>query len=168
MASDQIDCRTWRSPDDRRRAARRWRWMLTGALAVAALALAAFLISRPAPTPPPQCGVVRSGPGPERSDTGPLDCFYQAFQQGRLTNVRTIRKTVEGDPITYDLKIVLPGKRIQVNIDSRDHFGARGRFQYLCEGVQSVPDTAYSGQTHLVLTRCYDERGFLGAGQILP
>jgi hypothetical protein len=80
--------------------------------------------------------------------------------------VRTVYTTVEGDPITFDVKITLPGKRIQVNIDSRDHFGPRGRFQYICEGMKSVPDAAQSGRTHLVLTGCYDERGFLSAGQI--
>jgi hypothetical protein len=97
-----------------------------------------------------------------------LDCFYEAFQQGRLTDVRTVRTTVEGDPITYDLKIVLPRKRIEVNIDSRDHFGARGRFQYICEGTERLPDRVRAGRTHLVLTGCYDERGFIGAGQIQP
>jgi hypothetical protein len=165
MASDQVDWLAWRSPHNRTRAARRARWVLAGALAAAVLAVGAHLLSRPAPAPPPQCGVVRSGPGPERSDTRPLDCFYDAFQQRRLTDVRTVRTTVEGDPITYDLKIVLPGKRIEVKIDSRDHFGARGRFQYICEGMERVPDAA---RAHLVLTGCYDERGFIGGGQIRP
>jgi hypothetical protein len=156
----------WRSRFDQQRP----RWILAG-VAVAVLAVGAFLLLRPAVAPTPQCGVLRSGPGssgPESPDTRPLDCFYQAFQQGRLTDVRTVRTTPEGGRITYDLRIAVPGRRILASIDSRDRFFPRGRFHYSCEGMWNVPDAGRAGRSHLTLTGCHDERGFIEGGQIVP
>jgi hypothetical protein len=75
--------------------------------------------------------------------------------------VLTVRYTVEGDPITYQAKITLPGKRIELSIDSKDRFGPHGQFRHVCEGVEREPLTTY------VLTGCWDDRGgFMSQGKI--
>ena len=100
-----------------------------------------------------------TGPGPGPGDPGPLNCFYEAFNEGRLTEARTIRYTVEGDPITYDLKIVLARKRTEVTVDSKDNFGPKGTFNYVCEGIERVQEPRESIGYRIVLTECWRATG---------
>jgi hypothetical protein len=146
---------------------RRRRIVLIGGLAVlliASAAAATYAYTRPAPEPPPTCGTTTSGPGPGTGDPRPLECFFQAFLEGRKATVRTVRYTVEGDPVTYRAKITLPGKRIELSIDSKDRFGPHGQFRYVCEGIEREPLSA--GYTY-VLTLCWDDRGgFISRGRV--
>jgi hypothetical protein len=115
----------------------------------------------------PRCGTVIEGPGPGSGDPRPLNCLYEAFIEGRLTEARTVRRTTEGDPITYDLKIVLASKRIEVNVDSKDRFGSKGKFHYVCEGIEKVADSRYPAR-RIELTGCWGEPGFISQGRIAP
>ncbi len=94
--------------------------------------------------------------------------MYEAFTEGRLTEARTIRRTIEGDPITVDLKIVLARKRIEVTVDSKDNFGPKGTFSYVCEGIERVPEPNESTGYRVVLTECWESRGFISHGRLVP
>ena len=94
-------------------------------------------IPGPADTPPldpvtglRQCGVERNVHGQGR-DAAARDCLWRSYTAGQTARFTTTATTVEGDPITYEVRVLAPD-RIEVTIDSADTFGARGRFRHTC------------------------------------
>lgn len=127
---------------------------LTLCLAAGALLLAGCA-AKPAPfrrVPPPdfkpipaevlQCGAETLGHG-DGYDAKMRDCLWLAFTEGRPAAFTTTSLTIEGDPITYSVKALAashgPGPRFSLQVDSDDHFGKPGLFNYTCNAIERLP-----------------------------
>jgi hypothetical protein len=44
----------------------------------------------------------------------------------------------------------------------------KGKFHYVCEGIEKVSDSRDAGQYRIELTGCGEESGFVAGGRIVP
>ncbi|MDP9375917.1 MAG: hypothetical protein M3Q65_26400 [Chloroflexota bacterium] len=112
-------------------------WEVTGMVGDASLTFVVLVVAevppvRQTPPPPPglrQCGSEgRVNYRGEGRDTAARECLWQAYAAGEPARFTTTRTTVEGHPITFDVRVLAPG-RIEVIIDAAD----RGKiFRHTC------------------------------------
>jgi hypothetical protein len=79
------------------------------------------------------CGRERNVHG-KGYDAAARQCFWQAYERGSAAHLSITVHTIEGDPIRYELETVPPSS-VDVEIDSRDRFGAQGKSMRRCRGL---------------------------------
>ncbi|MRG97760.1 hypothetical protein GF068_38440 [Polyangium spumosum] len=68
-------------------------------------------------------------------DAAARACLWDAWRNGSPAGLVITMHTVEGDPITYTLR-VRPSRVIEVVEDNRDRFGARGVHRSTCKDLE--------------------------------
>lgn len=112
-------------------------------------------LPRPSTTPgdagaAPSCGreVQLHGQG---YDAAARKCLWDAYQAKKPAGLSLTRHTIEGDPITFTLR-VLEDSSIEVVEDNQDRFGARGVRRSTCKTLEQRPSA--DGRSGFVLSGC--------------
>ncbi len=113
-----------------------------------------------------QCGKDTNKLGLGR-DAVARDRLWHSYRAGQPARFTTASFTIEGDPITYDIRVVAPG-RIEVTIDSADKWGARGTFHRTCTTMERVlSPSPHSTIAGFLLSGCGANQEFIdGRGQL--
>lgn len=100
--------------------------------------------------PPPSCGreVQTHGKG---YDEAARACLWDAYQAGKPGELMLTRHTIEGDPITFTLR-VRSASWIDVVIDDRDAFGAQGLRSAKCSVLERGPSA--NGRSGFIVRGC--------------
>lgn len=106
-------------------------------------------------TPAGPCWAATVSP---KDNEGSATCRWESYQQGLTSTGVVATFTVEGDPITYSIR-VLSRNAIRVTVQSQDKYGPRGRFDYTCSGLALVQ--AANGVGHLAATGCQGPAGYV-------
>lgn len=98
----------------------------------------------------PSCGreVQTHGQG---YDEKARSCLWEAYQAGRAASLALTRHTIEGDPITFTLR-VRSSSAIDVIEDNQDHFGARGVRNTTCSTLVRAP--IVEGRSGFIVRGC--------------
>lgn len=67
-------------------------------------------------------------------------CLWDAYQAGKPGELMLTRHTIEGDPVTFTLR-VRSASLIEVIEDNRDHFGAQGVRSTSCSALERTAST---------------------------
>ncbi|MDI1450318.1 hypothetical protein [Polyangium sp. 6x1] len=73
-------------------------------------------------------------------DAAARSCLWDAWRNGSAAGLVITMHTVEGDPITYTLR-VRPGPVVDVTVDSRDRFGSPGVTRATCRTLEKSAGT---------------------------
>ncbi|MDC3955961.1 DUF4362 domain-containing protein [Polyangium jinanense] len=73
-------------------------------------------------------------------DAAARSCLWDAWRNGSTAGLVITMHTVEGDPITYTLR-VRPGPVVDVTEDSRDRFGSPGVTRTSCKSLEKRSGT---------------------------
>lgn len=84
-------------------------------------------------------------------DASARKCLWDAYLAGKPAALSLTRHTIEGDPITFTLR-VLSGSSIEVIEDNRDRFGARGVRSSTCRTLEQRPSA--DGRVAFVVGGC--------------
>jgi hypothetical protein len=98
------------------------------------------------------------------SDARPTECLWKAYLAGTAAQAIIVQFTAEGDPITYAVNISSP-THVDIDIDSKDRYGPRGRFGYSCIDLTRHPTV----RVFLIATGCTGPQSFLdGSNLTIP
>jgi len=130
------------------------------ALAIASLSLLT-LACTPSPPPPanagealPSCGRERNVHG-EGYDAAARDCLWKAYQTTSPAELVITHYTVEGDPITFTIRMRAPSN-IEVTEDSKDNWGWKGIRTTTCTSLEKIEHDP--GRYKFKLGGCQDPR----------
>jgi hypothetical protein len=98
----------------------------------------------------PSCGreVQRVGTG---YDATARKCLWDAYQAGKPAELSLTHHTIEGDPITFTLRVV-SASSIEVIEDNQDRFGPRGVRRSTCTKLEQSAST--EGRHGFVVSGC--------------
>jgi hypothetical protein len=142
-------------------------WYLVLATAVAVTL--AVIVGRFVPAHQPGTALVNPSCGRVENDAlfydgHPTECLWKAYLAGAAAQAIIVQFTAEGDPITYALSISSP-THIEIDIDSKDRYGPRGRFGYSCIDLTRHPTVS----VFLIATGCTGPPSFLdGSNLTIP
>tara|TARA_Y100000310_G_C20657702_1_gene802867 strand:+ start:1329 stop:1757 length:429 start_codon:yes stop_codon:yes gene_type:complete len=103
------------------------------------------------------CGVEQAEPGQYVAyNVEVRDCFYNAYLSCEPAKIKTIKTTIEGDPITQTLTILgQEGEKCKIknDIDSQDNFGLKGQFENICYSLEKED----AENPRFILSDCEDD-----------
>lgn len=99
---------------------------------------------------PPSCGREKQTHG-EGYDEAARTCLWDAYRAGRPAELELTRHTIEGDPITWTLR-VRSGSSIEVTEDNRDRFGVHGVRTASCTVLERSPSA--NGRSGFIVRGC--------------